>query len=244
MSVGYGRSAAHTRRRSPVVLGGNTGWSVYGAPWLQPVATEDSRLPVLAERRADEVAICDRLFGKATHVPEPPDGRVQQPLSCTRRQLERTIRGERDRAGSDQQHEECRAEIGRDCEAVVEGRAAQDRRQASSGSANAVASCSADEVPSATTAWPASTPALRSIATESPVAVAPPPGRTRPAAFPLSCAAATGNHALTRRAIRSSFHRQTKLAASHATARIANGQSRWSSDRHEPKTGSRLGSSR
>jgi hypothetical protein len=39
MSVGYGRPAAHTRLRSPVVLGGNTGWSVYGAPWLQPVAT-------------------------------------------------------------------------------------------------------------------------------------------------------------------------------------------------------------
>jgi hypothetical protein len=45
MSVGYGRSAAHTRRRSPVVLRGNTGWSVYGAPWLQPVATSGKSDP-------------------------------------------------------------------------------------------------------------------------------------------------------------------------------------------------------
>jgi hypothetical protein len=66
----------------------------------------------------------------------------------------------------------------------------------------------------------------------------------RPAAFPLSCAAATGNHPSVRSAIRSSAHNETKLAASQASAMSVNGQSRWESDRHEPNTAKRLGSNR
>ncbi|PWU19417.1 MAG: hypothetical protein C5B48_13585 [Candidatus Rokuibacteriota bacterium] len=113
---------------------------------------------------------------------------------------------------------------------------------ASTGSACLVASCNPVAAVSAAVARPASVPALRSIDTPTAVAVAAPPGRIRPAALPLSCAAATGNQALVPSAIRSSSQRQAMLAASAASAAAANAQSRCVSDRHEPKTASRLGS--
>jgi len=74
------------------------------------------------------------------------------------------------------------------------------------------------------------------------VAVAPPPGRIRPTAFLLSCAAATGNQVRVCSAIRSSSQRQTKLAASATSASTVQYQTRCVSDRHEEKTASRLGS--
>ncbi len=96
----------------------------------------------------------------------------------------------------------------------------------------------------AAAASPVSTPAVRSIDALKAVAVAPPPGRIRPTAFPLSCAAATGNQARVFRAIRSSPQTLTTLAVVQTRTRIANGQARCVSDRHEAKTASRLGSSR
>jgi hypothetical protein len=48
--------------------------------------------------------------------------------------------------------------------------------------------------------------------------VAAPPGTIRPTLFPLSCAPATANQLLSWREIRSSSHRQMKLAASLTNA--------------------------
>ena len=74
--------------------------------------------------------------------------------------------------------------------------------------------------------------------------MAPPPGTIRPTAFPLNCAAATGNQARVCSAIRSSCHSQRKLAISHATTRTAKYQSRCISERHDEKTAIRLGKNR
>src|SRR5258707_1027536 len=82
-------------------------------------------------------------------------------------------------------------------------------------------------------------PASRSIDAVKTVATAPPPGRIRPTAFPLSCAAATGNRGPVRSAIRSSSHRETKLAVSLASE-TASFVSLWELDRIALRTGPRF----
>src|SRR5262249_17337207 len=113
---------------------------------------------------------------------------------------------------------------------------------ANSGSASVVPSWSAADAPSAAVASPAPTPVRRSMPTLTAVAVAPPPGPTRPTAFPLSWEDATGNHAFVLRAIRFSCQMETKLAASARTAGPAQYHDSCDSERHEAKTATRLGS--
>src|SRR5215218_7725523 len=76
------------------------------------------------------------------------------------------------------------------------------------------------------------------------VAVAPPPGRILPAAFPASCVQATVNQLLTCKAMRSSSHRQIRLPASLSGASAAQYHVSCVSDRHDEKTATRLGSNR
>jgi hypothetical protein len=78
---------------------------------------------------------------------------------------------------------------------------------------------------------------------ENALAVAAPPGRILPTAFPASCEHETVNQLFTWSAIRSSCHKQTKLPVSLRSARAAQYHVRWESDRQEPKTAVRLGSS-
>jgi hypothetical protein len=91
-------------------------------------------------------------------------------------------------------------------------------------------------------ASPASTPARRRRPDENAVAVAPPPGTIFPTALPASWLEATTNQLFTRRAMRSSSHKRTKLPASTATARAAQYHVSPDSDREDAKTAIRLGS--
>jgi hypothetical protein len=86
-----------------------------------------------------------------------------------------------------------------------------------------------------------STPADPRSPAETAVAVAPPPGRMRPAALPTSCAAITARRSSVPSATRSSSHRQIAARSSETSVRTAKGQSRCESERHEPNTDSRLG---
>ena len=115
---------------------------------------------------------------------------------------------------------------------------------ASSGNASLVPTCRTLVEVSAAAACPTCPPARRSMRTVKAVAVAPPPGTIFPTALPANCDEPTTNQLLVCNAIRLSSHRQTKLAASLTTARIAQYQVRSASDLQEENTESRLGSSR
>ena len=170
---------------------------------------EQCGAPAVTEGGADEVTVREQLLGRPVIGPVPPEGLVEQPLDRATCELERHVARERRRSDGEEQDEHCDAEVRGRREAVADGRAAEIAGSASTGSASVVAICSPVEAAKAAAASPVSTPARRSIVAEKAVAVAPPPGRIRPTALPLSWAAATGNQARVWSAIRSSSQRQT-----------------------------------